>query len=267
MTTCVTGSRLVTMLLVAIISSVSIQRSQAAMDCGAVLTKDNQSPAHGASSYERRSEDRCEGTIREDQAGSVGVAILRLEVLPRADLSSATTVTITRTTDIPKGASAIATVSERTAQHFYRLDAALDKAKAVAWPLDSVAKPLGVSLSNLDLFGRLQDPAQPGQTIFFPVALRQPQSADPSEQSDIALRMMLTAPARNVSVSVGHSDVSNKCTVDRGLLTLASSSPSTPIELTLPAAIPRVFCIEVTFSTKNLDGKFVESSSYLSFRK
>jgi hypothetical protein len=256
-----------TILPVAVISFSSIQRSQAAMDCGAVLTMDNQSPAHGASSYGRRSEERCEGTIREDQAGSVGVAILRLEVLPRVDLTLVKTVTITRTADIPKGASAIATILERTAQHFYRLDAALDKAKAVAWPLDDVAKPLGVSLTSLDLVGRIQDPAQPGQTIFFPIALRQPQSAGPSEQSDLALRMMLTAPARNVSVSVGRSDLSNKCTVDRELLSLASSSPSTPIELTLPAAIPRMFCIEVTFSTKNLDGKFVEGSTYLSFRK
>lgn len=153
MTTCISGSRLMTILPVAVISFSSIQRSQAAMDCGAVLTMDNQSPAHGASSYGRRSEERCEGTIREDQAGSVGVAILRLEVLPRVDLTLVKTVTITRTADIPKGASAIATILERTAQHFYRLDAALDKAKAVAWPLDDVAKPLGVSLTSLDLVG------------------------------------------------------------------------------------------------------------------
>jgi hypothetical protein len=254
-------------LLVAVIGFSSIASSQAAIDCGAVLTTDNQSPAPGASSYERRSEERCEGTIRENQAGSVGVAISLLEVLPRGDLSSIMTVIVARTAEIPKGATATATILERTARHYYRLDVALDKTKAVSWPLNDVAKPLGVSLSNLGLVGRIQDSARPGQTIFFPVALRQPQSAGPSEQSDIALRMNLTAPARNVSVSVGHYDVHGTCTVDQELMSLASSSPSTPLEVTLPAAIPRSFCVKVIFSTKNLDGKFVEDSTDLSFRK
>jgi hypothetical protein len=267
MTTRVRSSRLQIILLGTAIGFSSIGSSQAAMDCGAVLTMDNQSPAPGASSYERRSEERCEGTIREDQAGSVGVVISLLEVLPREDLSSITTVAIARTAEIPKGATATATVLERTANHYYRLDVALDKAKTVSWPLDDVAKPLGVSLSNLGLVGRIQDSARPGQTIFFPVALRQPQSAGPSDHSDIAVRMNLTAPARNVSVSVGHYDVPGNCIVDEVLLTLASSSPSTPLEVTLPAAIPRTFCIEVTFSTKNLDGKFVQDSTDLFFRK
>jgi hypothetical protein len=267
MTTRVSSSRLRIILLGAAIGFSTAGSSQAAMDCGAVLAIDNQSPALGASSYGQRTEERCEGTIRENQAGSVGVVISRLEVMPREDLGSVTTVAIARTAEIPQGATATATILERTAGHYYRLDVALDKAKTVSWPLNDVAKPLGVSLSNIALVGRIQDSARPGQTIYFPVALRQPQSAGPSENSDIALRMNLTAPARNVSVSVGHYDAAGSCIVDQELQNLASSSPSTPLEVTLPAPIPRMFCIEVTFSTKNLDGKFVEDSTDLYFRK
>lgn len=267
MTVHIRRSRIHIILSAAAIGFSFIETSEAALDCRAVLTMSNQAPALGASSYGRRSEERCEGTIREDQAGSVGAVISLLELLPRGDLSSTSAVVIARSAEIPKGATATATIMERTARHYYRLDVALDKAKAVSWPLDEIAKPLGVTLSNVGVVGRIQDPTKPGQTIFFPVALRQPQLASASEQSDILLRMNLTAPARNVSVNVGHHDAQGNCIGDQELLSLTSSSPSTPLEVTLPAATSRAFCIRVFFSTKNLDGKFVEGSTDLSFQK
>ena len=122
----------------------------------------------GSIGYQHRSEpDRCEGFYQSPIAGEslelLSFVSGRIEFDPRTDRN----LTITAPDVSTLGASRVSVVARALSpRDYYRMDATLESAGTLRWPLAEVVIPAKLAPNNLGLLGRIESS---GRAIFVPL--------------------------------------------------------------------------------------------------